>query len=71
MMPAHTSEGSALVNTRPHSLGLWHEFCGVLTDFSILDEWATLEYDDVVIYITITDITRSQILSMLVPVSGG
>ena len=70
-MPIHTSGGSSLVNSRPYSLGLWYEFCGVLTDFSIQDDSAFLEYDDVAIYITITDITRGQIMSLLVPSNIG
>ena len=71
MMPAPITRGESSEFVKSHSLGLWHEFCGVLTDFSIQDDWATLEYDDVTIYITKTDITRSQILSLLVPSNIG
>ena len=70
-MPTPTSGGSSFVNSRPYSLGLWHEFCGVLTNFSIQDDSAILEYDDVTIYITITDVTRSEIELILIPTNIG
>ena len=71
MVPIQSSGVPSIVNARSHPLGLWHEYCGVLTNFSIQNDSATLEYDDVAIYITITDSTRVQIMSLLVPSNIG